>query len=66
MHVGKLRFDPQNVQSLISVDTYSLSALCVTPDRANECAQGSSAVEDELDEIMALDHCMTMVVEYIP
>jgi hypothetical protein len=38
----------------------------LSPDRAHECAGVESQVEDELDEIMALDTCMSMVVEYIP
>lgn len=43
--------------------------MCVA-DRASECrakaGSGSSDVADALDEILALDQCTIMVVEYIP
>jgi len=31
-----------------------------------ECAKGVNEVEDEMDEIMAMEGCITMVVEFIP
>lgn len=47
-------------------DAVSLAISIDGQDRAAGCAKAGSEIEDEMDEIMALDDCMSMVVEFIP